>query len=615
MDEVFAADAAHPIESKHRRAADFVRRFVRRSEEYREPHIELALKSRETYECWSSQSKSVIQRANLKLPYGYTIIETQVPQLVEMFAKERPLIKMIAREPSDMQWQDDMTDFMDMQLDAMKFSARFIPWCKSVLLDGTAIAKVPYKYVEQVVQQRTAQQDPVTGETFYIKQPVRSVKHDGPDFEPINIVDFFPDWRVRSPGDIQAMRGCVHRTYKTFDELRATGRYINLDELEDSINIKGACEDAMFAKPYWKARQDGNSMDVLNDNEEQVKERDLIEIWEYWGVWSPKDDGKFEEYILVVANGDVTIRCEENFYDCRFKPFIATVNVPRDYEFYGIPELVAVKGAIKEATSLRNARLDQVNLGINRMFVVDRTAGIKTNTLYSRPNGVILTNDINGIKPLDAPDVSGVSSAEVQALQLEIQNATGLVNSAPAISQLAKTFGRSATGAQMVQSFASSRIGLKARLMAELAIKPLAHIMMMTNKQFVTDEQWVRVSDPARAAQNPFTVLPPDAFYSSYDLEITTNLENSNEMMFQNLQAFIQLAQAAEGTQPGTINWDPIFQATGRALLGRKVRNFVRTPEERQQLMYQQLAAEQAANAQAGASAPQPNAQPGATRM
>ena len=91
-----------------------------------------------------------------------------------------------------------------------------------------------------------------------------------------------------------------------------------------------------------------------------------------------KNDGKFEEYLIVIANGDVVVRMEPNFYDYKFKPFVACPNYSRETEFYGIPELLAVRSLIKEANTLRNARLDNINLSVNPMWIADRAAGIKS---------------------------------------------------------------------------------------------------------------------------------------------------------------------------------------------------------------------------------------------
>jgi hypothetical protein len=594
-------------EDKYERAARFVRKFAKKSEKYRKPHLDLALAARELYESWSAQSKSVVGRANLKLPYGFTIIETQLPQLTEAFLKEKPLFKFVGREPQDVIWEPSLNDFHSMQLDQAKFPQKFIIFAKSVLVDGTAIMKVPYRFEERATTKKVPAYDPITGEATL--QEIDSIQtiFDGPDLENVSLVDFFPDWRVKNPGDIVSMRGCIHRTYKTFNELKRSGRYKNLKELELSLNTKG-CE--AWGLPYW-SDEATRDFDRSNDNDDEVKRDELIELWEYWGEFPINEKGETEEYLITVANGDVAIRCTDNPYRDKFKPFIASVNVPRLEEFYGIPELIAIRGLIKEATTLRNARLDQVNLAVNRMFIVDRNAGIQANSLYSRPGGVIYSNDIQGIRLLEAPEVSPNSAKEIQDLQMEIQNATGMAAAAPAIGQLARTFGRSATGASLVQSMATSRVGMKARLISHLFVQELQKIMFMTNGQFVTDEIWLRVSDPMLAEQNPFQMLSPEAFKGTFDFEFVSTFEESGEVEFQKLQQFLGLAQAAEQTQPGTIKWGPIFEQLGRSLLGRKVRNFVRSDEERMMLQQQNLMMEQAANAQVGAMAMQPNAQPG----
>lgn len=591
-------------QSKELHAIRVVRAFMRNSDEYREPHIELALKSRELYENWSPSNRSLVQRANLKLPFGFTIIETQTPQLVDIFFRGGNAVQFKGQDANDALYEDAITDFHTHQFEEMNLQSKSATFIKAMLLDGTAIAKVPYRYKEMETLRRVVQSDPLTGAPLSLKVPAVEILFDGPDLEVISLVDFFPDWTVKRPGDIAAMRGCVHRTFKTLASLKTNPLYKNLDEIKISVDIKGA--DA-WARPYYSdAYKD--DFDKLNDNEEGVKEEGAVEVWEYWGLFDRNQDGEYEEYIIVIANGDVVLRCEPNFYDYKFKPFVACPNYIRESEFYGIPELMAVRSLIKEANTLRNARLDNINLSVNPMWIADRAAGINTKSLFSRPNGVIWTNDINAIKPLPPMDPSIGSREEMAFIQNDIQNATAMVNAAPVASNLGKQFGRSATGVNFIQSFASSRISLKARMLAEMFFKPVAKIMLLTNRQFVTENQWVRVLDPN--TPNPFIELPADAFFRAFDFFVETTLESGGpEGQLQKIQTVSQILQAVEGSQPGTIKSDVLMEALLRPLLGRQVKRFVNTPDERQQMQMQQLAAQQAVNAQQGAAAPQPNAQ------
>jgi hypothetical protein len=601
--------------SKEDRAREMVRKFVKKSEDYRRPHLDLARKNRELYNVWDAQAKSQIGRANLKLPYAYSIIETETPQITEMFLRETPFVKFQGTEPQDMIWETVLTDFHAQQVDAMKFTPKFISFVKGMQIDGTAVAKVPYKFKEKLVTKRVQKMDEVLGIPVPSKQIERVVDFDQCDFENIPLHDFFPDWSTREPGDIDNQRGSVHRMWKTQAELKSNRRrktpagytvgvYTNLDELKTSLSVKGT---KAWSDPYWS-----ESFDSANSNDSKVKDSEKLEVWEYWGLFDPNGDGQFEEYIITVANGDVVIRCEPNFYDFKFRPFVACPGVVRDGEWYGISELSAVRGLIKEATALRNARLDQTNLAVNRMFLIDRSAGIKAKNLYMRPNGIIWTNDMQGIKALEIPEVPASSYKEIQDLQNEIQTTTGS-SSGPQLSEAGRVFGRSATGAQFVQSFAASRVGLKGRLLGDLLFKRMYRIMFMTNRQFVTDAKWVRVSDPNAATENPFAVLPLDAFHCNYDFTFTTNLDTGgSEQRFQKLQTLAGLLQTAEGTQPGITKWDILIESLAEELVGRKTKKFMRNPQELAQMQFQKLAMEQAANAQAGARAPQTNKQAGA---
>lgn len=590
---------------KDRRAVEMVRSFVSKSQTYREPFVELARKSRELYETWQTSSVSITQRANLKLPFGFTIIETQLPQIIDLFFQGDEVINFQGQDADDAQWEHLITDFHHHQFEEMAFKSKTAAFIKSMLLDGTAVAKIPYRYKEIETVKRETVTDPLTGDFSRLKSPSIEIVFDGPDMDLVPVYDFFPDWSTKVPGDITAMRGCVHRMYKTVASLRSSGLYKNIDKVEASVRCKGS---QAWAPPYYDADTQKDQFEQLQDQGQPgIKNDGRVEIWEYWGLWDPANDGKFEEFIITIANGDVVIREEKNFYDYKFKPFVACVNYMRETEFYGIPELIVVRGLIKEANTLRNARLDNINLSVNPMWLADRSAGINSKSLYSRPNGIVWTNDINGIRPIPPQDPSLGSRDEMLAIQQDIQNATALVNAAPIASSLGKQFGRSATGVNFINSFSSSRLGLKARLLSDLFFKRVAEIMLLTNRQFVTEDKWVRVSDPN--SPNPFAMLPTDAFLRKFDFIPKTNLETGGpEAQYQKMQAVAQIVQSFESSQPGSTKPEILLEALLRPLVGRHVKRFVRSDEERAQLQAQQLAATQAVNAAQGAAAPQPAA-------
>lgn len=592
------------------RAVLTVRNFMTRSEKYRAPFLELALKARELYETWRPSSRSIIQRANLKLPFGFSIIETEVPQLVDMFLHDRHIMAVEGWEEADWPYEGVLSDFLNQQLEDMRFRPKFPAYIKNMLLDGTAVAKVSYRYTEKLKTTRVHLQNPQTGEIKEVRVDRPEVDYDGPDFEVLQLCDFYPDWSVTVPGDVQAMRGCAHAKWTTLTALKekrvADGSrvYKNLDVLERSISAKGS--DA-WSKPYFMSEDFKMKFEQQQDVEpEGSKKAGDIEIWEYWGLYDPKGDGNYKEYVLTIANGDVVIREMANPYDCKLKPFVMTPNIIRDHELYGIPELLAVKALIKEATVLRNSRLDAVNLSVNPMWLVDRAGGINTKKLYARAGGIVLTNDMNALKNISVPDPSSTSGVEVQGLTQDIQAATSYMGSAPTLSQLGSTYGRSATGVNFIQSFAGQRMGLKGIMLSETCFKPMGRLMLGFNAQYVTDEQWVRALDASQ--ENPFSSLSPDTFKRGFDFVVEPRHDAGGPAgEFQKMQAIAQVLMAAENSQPGTVRFDVLLESMLRPLLNNRIKKFVRSDEERQVMQAQQLAATQAVNVAQGQGAPQPN--------
>lgn len=622
VDDLIGEQTEMPFNSKEqssdvmddRRCVRVIRSFMTRSKDYRQDYLELAQRSRRIYQNWETESRSKIKRANMQPSYGFMVIETLLPQLHDAFFGDNVEMRFEGRNHPAMEFDNVLTDFTDQQFIEMDLEPKMVHFFKNLLLDGTAIAKVPYRFQEQLISRRKMNRDPETGESFATREILKEVVFDGPDFEVLSMYDFFPDWRIREPGQIQKMRGCVHRSFKSFADLKAlekkkredgstSGFYENLDDVKASLKTKGS--DA-WGGVYWDD-QAKRQLDEMAGDVKHLKDVDSVELWEYWGLYDLKGDGELEECIITVANGDVVIRKQKNFYDYKHKPFIAVPNYIRTNEFYGLAELQAVEAEIREAKAIRNARLDQINLSVNTMWLVDRAAGVDGKNLYSRPGGLVYTNDINGIKPMPIGDPSMSSAQEMQNIESQISQITAI--GTPPVVGGSKSFARSATGVNFVQQFASSRLGLKTKLIGLLGFKRLVHQMMLINRQYVTDEQWVKCSDPN--SENPFSILPPEAFFRDYTFILKTKPDESDEQRFQKIQSVAQIAQVAEASQPGAIKMDVLLEAMLRPLLGEGVKKFMRSPQEMQQLQQQQMQSriqEQAANAQIGAAAQQPNA-------
>ena len=576
--------------SKEKRALLHVVDFMEKSRKFRRPYMERFEKLFEEYAAWKLKRRTALQRANLKVPYAFNIVETTTPQMAEAFLGERPYIKYGARGWEDVKIAEDLSEYISMQMDEMEFFNSFVQFLKNNSIYGTALAKTPWR-VERRLGYTYNEEVDAQGVPKKTRKLAENTLFDGPDFQTIELRDFFPDPTATKPGDVQAMRGRVHRIFRTLDELKAkrrrkfpngeiSGIYENLDTLERGLKSKDT-NAWVNAKNVRDTDWDQRHARTLGQD---IKDKRVgkLEIWEYWGLFDFFGNGKLIECVIVVANGDTVIRCDINPYEGGLIPFVGTVNYPVPGEFYGIGDIEPNISLIKEGTALRNTRLDQANLAVNRMWKVDRNAGINGRSLFTRPNGIIYTDLMDGIQQLEAPEVTQSSYREIQQIDFDIQNNTANVNPSQGTSNLGRAFGQTARGVEFLTSFADNRVKLKARMIEELVIKRFADTLLKLNKQFSNEAKWFRV----QGSPSPFRFLPRDAFHRKYDFigsgVIDKLSKGQRQQIFMNV--VLPLLQTVEGAQPGTMKMSEAIPFILKEFDVQDAIKIINSPQEQAQI-------------------------------
>ena len=563
---------------KDLRAKRHVFNFLRKSSRYRESYESDWEKVLAEYLNTRLVKQNILQRANLKIPYAFTVVESFVPQITEAFLGDRPYIQAVGRGVEDEPFGEALSEHLSYQLDQTDFFSKFVVFVKNLLIFGSSVAKVVWSYKER-------NSGALDAETLF----------DGPEIMNIELQDFFPDWGSTIPGNIESMRGCVHRVWRTMEELRLRERrvingkeigiYKNIDELDRSLRSRGDRAWTNMSQPA------DDRLSIAKDRyfnlESGAKTNDKVEIWEYWGLFDLDDNDTLKECVITVANGDVVLRVAENPYDTKRKPFLMAVDHPIAGELYGVGEILPVLSLIKEGTALRNARLDQTNQAVNRMWLVDRNSGINVRNLYTRPGGIILANDINGIKPLDAPESAPATFKEMAQIDYDIQNATAQVNASQSVSNVGRAFGRTATGVSFMQSATANRLSLKVRLVEDMFFRQLGKAMLELNKQFMQNDVWVRMYN----SDSPFSSLPADAFAKSYDFYAVGAMDRLNKSQRQQIlqQVLIPYLQVVEQSHPNTVKWDNLTRRLFKEFDWQNLNELITTPEERQQAMDQMM--------------------------
>lgn len=222
---------------------------------------------------------------------------------------------------------------------------------------------------------------------------------------------------------------------------------VAVDEFVSRHHVELLQEQGVYRDEYV-----GNAApdtDLEPDQDLTIYNDDKVRLTKYYGL-VPKDllenaidatideDSMYVEGIVVIANGGILLKAEENPYMMKDRPVVA---FPWDVvpgRFWG--RGVCEKGYNSQKaldTELR-ARIDALSLTIHPMLAIDATRLPRGSKPEVRPGKMILTNGDprEVLQPFNFGQVGQVTFAQAAALQQMVQQATGAVDSAGIAGQV-----------------------------------------------------------------------------------------------------------------------------------------------------------------------------------
>jgi len=432
-------------------------------------------------------------RSNITVPLVFQIIEAAVPKMVNtLFAQGDEFFEVapLYKDAGELEQQaEKIQRLLSVQLTKAAFYIKFIDFAKQLLLYGTSFFKVYWKVKRDWVWERVPNRVQKTifgipmGETVeWIETKEYKVIERRPEVEVLDILDVYPDPSAQNDVD---GRGVFIRSWIDKEDLREMGQgkypvYANTD----SSDIQ-ASNDSLEASRSERNAARGLSIGTgINKNK--------VEILEFWGKYDIDGDGIKEESVIVIANRSVLLKAKGNPFHHQKRPIVRAVFSAVPKEYYGIGLVEPVISEVHEVNTLRRQRIDNINLGINRMWQVSTFADVDLDTLISAPGNIVLTDQMDSVRPLDTNDVTANAYNEAAAVQNEIERAT-----IPASAQGTPTggqLGRTARGAQLIIGQALEKFGTATKLLEEMAVRKVLQMFHQLNLQFVDDDQVL--SDP-----------------------------------------------------------------------------------------------------------------------
>lgn len=391
-------------------------------------------------------------KSNIFVPYIFSIVETVVPKMLGTIFNTRPIISVVPRNGMSEGMSRLLERLLEYQLDEdqLEFFSKILEFFKECAIYGSSFAKIIPKFHDDEL-----------------------VSFNYIDVEPIDLFHVFPDCRATS---IRRMKHIIQLSYVDYDELERLGRqgfYKNVSEMMDKI------EGLINVDEYKKKRL--TSVGIL-DEYGWDGARKVIEVLEYWD----------REYIYTVGARQVVLKKEKNPFG-GLLPFIMARYVPVQHELYGIGIPEISESLQTELNDVRNQRMDNVNLIINRMFVANKYADIDFDSLVSYPGNVILTNDVSAIQPLDTRDITKSAYMEEDIIKKDIDNATGEWEYSRGATPPRR---ETATGIVRLQQASNIRFDTVVKMLEFTVLRSIAKMFLWLDYHFMEPETFAKIVGP-----------------------------------------------------------------------------------------------------------------------
>lgn len=418
------------------------------------------LRMYEIYRAYKYRDKYAY-RTKLMPPIAFEIIETVKSRLAsaKMNIRILPRSKDDANHPAIESW-DSLIKY---DLDVMEFDDKKIDWITSALLYGNGVAQLTWKPGE---------------------------KDDGdPDLEIVDLWTFYPDPEATdlqkdSKYEIVVLYKKKEQIEKE-EEARGENRiYKNLEYVEN----KKITNDPRRERYEINTKKMGQIATGEGEEKEGTSLGDKLqeEMVELWQIWDHEEDR-----LIVIANGEIVIRDDENPYKNinNGRVFIQLTDHSLPWELWGIGHLEPVETTIHELADSRNQAMDDITITLDPIRKVRKDAHIKAEDIVYEPGAIWQLKRADDVITERPPEISKQWIEKDEILRREIQTALALSEYAMGIPKSAREpLGK----VELLLIQTNIRFSLTLRQL-EISMTRLVNNLIQLNKEFLAQNKLYRL--------------------------------------------------------------------------------------------------------------------------
>ncbi len=480
--------------------------------------------------------------ANIFVPEILRAVETIVAHMYQSIFSSPDWFEYSSRtDPFQQGSALAMTKLVAYQMDENSFKSKVMDSLRQMVIAGLTVRKVLWDYQE--VSRKITKKGQVGLEKALQTDTIK----DTWTVEPIDLLAFHISDIDVPYNDLQKARWIGEQTV-------ATKTYVT------ERSAKGWFSRQMWSKLEEdpKATESQASRNVesrLNSSGFTNLQKDgKIELLEMWGLvpveWVMSDEqmktegyekGDKVEGVIVVGNRRAILKLELNPFYHQQKPYVACPYIPKEFELPGMGAAQIGQSLQEEINDTRNQTMDNKTLILATMWLKSKTSGIKNQDLQVRPNGVIVTNDMNGLQPLRPPVVTGVGTNMEGVSKNDLRESVGASSNLQGIAQSGVG---TATESALINKQSVGRLEMTTTLYSELVLKPILVFAEFLNYQFYNHIKVIKIIGKTGIK---FEKLTPDEIAGGHKdviIKISTDsTENPAVMRQQFMTFFTQVVQ------------------------------------------------------------------------
>lgn len=322
-------------------------------------------------------------------------------------------------------------------------------------------------------------------------------------------------------GDINKANFVIYSFETSLAELRAEGRYENLDKIRTS-------NETPLTAPNFETS-------TAPDFQPAGKSRKRIVAYEYWGYWDIDGSGTLTP-IVATWVGDTLIRMEENPFPDQELPFVLVQYLPKRKEIYGEPDGELLKENQDIAGAVTRGMIDLLGKSANSQTGFSKSLLDASNKKRfeqgqdyefnpgNTPQNAIFTHTYPEI-PASAQFMLSLMNTDAESMTGVKAFANGGLNG--------NSLGDTATGVRGTLDAASKReMGILRRLSTGLI--QVARKVMAMNAVWLNEEEVVRITE------DEFVPIRRDDLKGEFDIRLTISTAEADEQQAQDLAFMFQ---------------------------------------------------------------------------